>query len=62
MKSENECVECLTCGHPGLRPDGHAEWCEGIQSMTDDERNTRTVEMADRIGLRNVDNGTRYYR
>jgi hypothetical protein len=21
-----EC-ECITCGYPCLRPDGHAEWC-----------------------------------
>ena len=22
--------ECVTCGHPALRPEGHAEWCEMV--------------------------------
>lgn len=22
--------ECIVCGHPGLRPEGHAEWCEHV--------------------------------
>lgn len=22
--------ECGTCGYPGLRPEGHAEWCERL--------------------------------
>jgi hypothetical protein len=21
-------TECATCGFPGLRPNGHADWCE----------------------------------
>lgn len=23
-------TECVTCGHPNLRPEGHAEWCERV--------------------------------
>lgn len=23
-------TECIVCGFPGLRPEGHAEWCERV--------------------------------
>lgn len=39
--------ECPTCGHPCLRPEGHASWCSAIASAS--------VLSPDPIGLPGTD-------
>ena len=48
--------ECLTCGHPGLRPHGHADWCARVEAMTPAERSEATIRMAAAQGIRHVSN------
>lgn len=52
--------ECLTCGFPDLRSQGHAEWCASWEAMPQADKHAATMAMAEATGLVNIDNGERY--
>ncbi len=43
--------ECLTCGFPGLRSAGHAEWCAGWEAMSQEAKNTAAIQYAAATGV-----------
>lgn len=49
--------ECLTCGFPNLRSEGHADWCEPWEHMDPAEKMQAVLEMAAEKGLRYIDAG-----